>query len=82
MIQNEKQTILRVVDHFAKTGIAADEQVKVICLPDNKTSFVESVENDSRSVMLDEYRLESRTIWAGFSSRSQTVYLSAVKSRL
>jgi hypothetical protein len=31
--------------------------------------------------MLDEYRVGDRTVWAGFSSRSQTVYLSAVNGR-
>jgi ribosomal protein S28E/S33 len=79
MMSNEKQIIARVVEQFVRTGFAGDEQVKVICLPDNKTSFVENIGGEGRSVMLDEYCVEKRTIWAGFSAPSQTVYLSAVK---
>ena len=81
MITNEKQILLRVVQSFIRTGSASDEQVKVTCLPDNKTSFVEHIGEDGRSVLLDEYRMDERVIWAGFSSRSQTVYLSAVTGR-
>jgi hypothetical protein len=81
MITDEKQVILRVVERFIQTGIASDEQVNVVCLPDNKTIFVERIGEDSRSVMLDEYRLDARVVWAGFSDRSQTVYLSAGNGR-
>jgi hypothetical protein len=81
MMSDEKQTIFRVVERFVQTGTAGDEQVKVICLPDNKTSFVETIGEDGRSIMLDEYRMGDWTVWAGFSSRSQTVYLSAVNGR-
>ena len=80
-MNDEKQIILRVVERFVETGIASDEQVNVICIPDNKTTFVESKGEDSRSVMLNEYRVGTRVVWAGFSSRSQTVYLSAAGKR-
>lgn len=76
-MDDEKKVITQILERFARTGIAGDEQVKVICLPDNKTTFVETMGGDGRSVMLDEYRLGARRFWAGFSSRSQTVYLSA-----
>ncbi len=78
MITDEKQVLQRVVKQFVLTGIAGDAEVNVTCLPDNKTSFVEYSGDDSRSILLDEFRHEARIIWAGFSSRSQTVYLSAV----
>jgi hypothetical protein len=80
MITDEKQTLLRVVEHFARTGSASDDQVKVTCLPDNKTSFVEQIGDDGRSIMLDEFHVDSKVIWAGYSGRSETVYLSAVSS--
>ncbi len=80
MFSEQKQIIQRVIEHFARTGDAGDSQVKVSCLPDNKTSFVEqSPDGDGgRSIMLDEYRVDGKVIWAGYSSRSGTVYLSAV----
>ncbi len=79
MFSDQKTIILRVVDHFVRTGEAADAEVTVTCLPDNKTSFVEQSADGGRSIMLDEYRLDGHVIWAGYSPRSQTVYLSPVK---
>lgn len=72
-MQSEEKTILqRVVENFALTGNANDEQVTVVSLPNGKSS---TIEND-RSVMLKEYKVNEKLIWAGYSSRSNTVYLS------
>ncbi|MBI4732939.1 MAG: hypothetical protein HY781_12590 [Chloroflexi bacterium] len=76
MFSEEKQIILRVVEHFARTGSASDKEFKVTSLPANKTSIVEQVGDDGRSVMLDEYRVDGKVIWAAFSVRTGTVYLS------
>lgn len=76
MSLENKQTILRVAERYILTGSASDEQVIVTCLPEGKTSFVERVGEDSRTVLLDEYRVKDRVIWAGYSTRSGTVYLS------
>ncbi len=74
-MQSEEKTILqRVVENFALTGNATDEQVTVVNLPRGKSSIVE---ND-RSVMLKEYKFNEKLIWAGYSSRSNTVYLSVM----
>ena len=72
-MQSEEKTILqRVVENFALTGVANDEQVTVVNLPKGKSV---TIEND-RSVMLEEYKKKKKSIWAGYSSRSNTVYLS------
>jgi hypothetical protein len=76
MRSEEKTIILRVVENYVRTGNLGDDQVKVASLPLGKTSFVEHTGDDGRSVMLDEYRVDGRVVWAGYSSRSQTVYLS------
>lgn len=72
MQSEEKTILLRVVENFARTGDATDEQVTVVNLPKGKSS---TIEND-RSVMLKEYKVNEKLIWAGYSSRSNTVYLS------
>ena len=72
----DKQIILRVLENYIRTGTASDDTVKVLILPENKSSFLEKVGEDSRTVLLDEYRLNGTVIWASYSSRSQTVYLS------
>jgi len=76
MYSNEKEILQRVVDYYAKTGRAGDDQVLVTCLPVGKTNFVETIGEDGRSVQLDEYRANGQVIWAGYSMRSGTVYLS------
>jgi hypothetical protein len=78
MPSEEKTIIKRVVENFARTGNATDEQVKVANLPKGKTSFVEYIGQDGRSIMLNEYHVDGKTIWAGYSSRSGTVYLSLI----
>jgi len=77
MPSEEKIILQRVVENFLSTGSASDAQVKVTRLPDNKTSCVEQIGEDGRSIMLNEYRLDGKIIWVGYSSRSQTVYLSS-----
>jgi hypothetical protein len=77
MFSDQKEIIMRVVEHYARTGEAVDGEVKVTCLPDNKTSFVEADPGGSRSIMLDEYKVEGRVIWAGYSPRTGMVYLSS-----
>jgi hypothetical protein len=75
-MSEEKQIIQRVVENYARTGETTDAQVTVTILPDNKTSFVESTPDGGRGITLDEYRVDGRIIWAGYSSRSKIVYLS------
>jgi hypothetical protein len=78
-MSDQKVIITRVVEHFASTGETSDSEVKVTRLPDNKTSYVEQGADGGRGVQLDEYRVNGRVIWAGYSSRSGIVYLSEVR---
>jgi hypothetical protein len=76
-MQSVERTILqRVVENFARLGTATDEQVNVVCIPNGKTSTIEKIGEDGRTVMLDEYTVNQKLIRAGYSSRSNTVYLS------
>jgi hypothetical protein len=79
MYSREREISLRVVDHYARTGEATDSEVKVDCLPDNKTSIVEPNGSGGRSVMLDAFKVDSRVIWAAYSTHSGTVYLSSAR---
>jgi len=78
MYSNDKEIIMRVVQHYVQTGDVSDAQVKVTILPDNKTSFVEDNVGGSRSIMLSEYKVDGKVIWAGYSPRLGIVYLSPV----
>jgi hypothetical protein len=81
MFSEEKNTIMQVVERFAQTGSTSDPAVKVVLLPDNKTSYVERTGEDGRSIMLDEYRVDGKAFRAGYSGRSGTVYLSTATGR-
>jgi hypothetical protein len=80
MSSEEKQIILRVAERYIRTGSASDEQVNVTCLPVDKTSHVERIGEDGRIILLDEYQLDGQVIWASYSTRSETVYLSLKSS--
>lgn len=76
-MQSEERNILqRVVENFANHGTTTDEKVSVVCIANGKTSTIEKIGDDGRTVMLDEYIVNQKTIRAGYSSRSHTVYLS------
>lgn len=76
-MQSEEKTILqRVVENFAQTGSITDAQVTIVCIPNGKTSTIEKIGDEGRTVMLDEYLVNQKLIRAGYSSRSNTVYLS------
>jgi hypothetical protein len=76
MASEEREIIQRVLEQYVRTGSATDEAVKVTCLPVGKTSYVERIGEDGRTLLLDEYRLDGQVIWASYSPRTSTVYLS------
>ena len=78
MSAEDKVIILRVLENYALTGNASDEEVKVLNLPKGKTSYIEKTGQDGRTLMLDEYRIQTKVIRAGYSSRSGTVYFSLI----
>jgi len=80
-VVDEKKIIMQVLEEYTRTGSTSNDQVKVTCLPDGKTSLIERNETDSRSIQLKEYRVDGKIIWAGYSWHSGTVYLSTVTSR-
>jgi hypothetical protein len=80
MLSEEKKIVLRVVEHYARTGNIDGGPDKATLLPENKTSTVEQIGDQSRSILLDEYRVDGKTIWAGYSVRSEIVFLSIVRN--
>ena len=75
-MSDEKIIVTRVVENYANAGQLTDSQVQVVHLPDNKTSYVEQGTDGGRGVQLDEYHVNGRVIWAGYSSRTGVVYIS------
>jgi len=68
--------MLMIVEHFRRKGHSDDENVKIIRVPDRKTVFVEQIGEMGRSILFDEYKVDGKVYWAGYSSRSQSVFVS------
>lgn len=72
---NEVQMI-KYVEQFSRKNEVEEGQVKITRVPDYKTVYVEQIGGEGRSIVLSEYKVDGKTYWAGYSSRSDTVFVS------
>jgi hypothetical protein len=72
---NEKQ-MFQIVEQFSRQSYPADGPIKVTRVPDRTTVFVEQFGGNGQSIIMNEYKVDGKNYWAGYSMRSQTVYVS------
>jgi hypothetical protein len=72
----DSKQMLAIIEHYCRKTDSDDKDIKVTRVADKKSVFVEQVGDDGRAVMLSEYIVDGVTYCAGYSSRSQTVYIS------
>lgn len=72
---NELQ-ITQIVEQFSRKDEIADSGVTVVRVPDYKTVHIEQIGEVGRSVILSEFKVDGKIYWAGYSSRSNTVFVS------
>ena len=68
--------MLTIVEQYCRKVASTYEDIKITRIADQKTVFVEQTGESGRAVMLNEYKVDGITCWAGYSTRSQTVYIS------
>ena len=68
--------LLKIVEQYGRKVEAGYGDIKVTRVADQKTVFVEQIDGAGRAVMMDKYQVDGATYWAGYSSRSETVYIS------
>lgn len=68
--------ILKIVEQFSRKSQPAEVQEKVVQLPDYKTIYIEQTGDTGRSIMLSEYLVDGKSYWAGYSSASETFFVS------
>ena len=68
--------VLKIVEQYSRKSEAGYGDLTVTRIQDQKTVFVEQIDGVGRSVMMDKYQVDGATYWAGYSSRSETVYIS------
>jgi hypothetical protein len=72
--------MLKIVEQFSRNTVMAEGPMKVTRVPDSKTMHIETIGEVGRSVFFNEYKVDGEIYWAGYSTRSDTVYVSQ-KSR-
>ena len=65
-----------IVEQYSRKIDQKNSDIKIVRVADQKTMFVEQSGDSGRTIMMSEYKLDGATYWAGYSSRSQTVYIS------
>ena len=68
--------MLKIVEQYSRQGGMVDEEIKVARVPDWKTVYVELTDGMGRAIIMSEYKVDGKTFWAGYSPRTQTVYVS------
>jgi hypothetical protein len=74
-VMDERQ-MLRIVEAYYLKPDTQYEGIKISRVADWKTVFVEQIGESGRAVMMNQYKVDGSTCWAGYSSRSQTIYIS------
>jgi len=72
----DQMRMLKIVEQYSRQGEMVDEEIKVTRVPDWKTVYVEQSDGIGRAIIMTEYKVNGKTFWAGYSPRSQTVYVS------
>ena len=67
-----------IVTQFSRLGDTSkgEGDITVTRIQDWKSVYVETIGESGRSIVMAEYKVDGKTYWAGFSTRSQTVYVS------
>ena len=72
----DERQMLRIVEAYNQNPETQFEGIKITRVPNWKTVFVEQIGESGRAVMMNEYKVDGGKCWAGFSSRSQTIFIS------
>jgi hypothetical protein len=72
----DENQMLRIVESYCRKPGSQYEGIKITRVPNWKTVFVEQVGESGRAVIMNEYKVDGSKCWAGYSSRSQTIFIS------
>jgi hypothetical protein len=68
--------LLKIVEEFGRNDGVVEGEYKVTRVEDSKTMYVETIGEAGRAIFFNEFKIDGKTYWAGYSSRSQTVFVS------
>ncbi len=73
--------LLKIVEQYSRKSGSEFGDITVTRVPDQKTVFVEQFDGVGRAIIMEKYQVDEATYWAGYSSRSATVYVSLAAPR-
>ena len=71
-----RMELLKVVEQYSRNAGVVEGPMKITRVEDSKTMYVETIGEMGRSISFNEYNVDGKTYWAGYSSRSNTVFVS------
>lgn len=71
-----RNEIIKSLEQFCRNIKQVEGQVKVTLIKDFTTVYLEQIEGVGRSLFLNEYKIDGKTYWAGYSPRSETIFVS------
>jgi hypothetical protein len=71
-----RDELLKIVEQCSSDLDPYTGPVKIVRIPKYKTIFIEQNGNDNRSIVLSQHDVDGKAYWAGYSSYSETVYIS------
>lgn len=72
---DEKQ-LSSIIEQYSRSGVEVAGEIKITRIPDWKSVFIEKIGELGRAIVMTEYKVDGKIYWAGFSTRTQTVYVS------
>ena len=71
-----QKLMANIVEQYSRQGTEILGEIKVTRVPDWKSVFVETIGERGQAIVMSEYKVDGKIYWAGYSSRSQTVFVS------
>jgi hypothetical protein len=68
--------LLKIVEQYTRKSEFDYGDIKVTRIPDQKTVFVEHLDEIGRAIIMAMFTVDGATYWAGYSALSHTVYIS------
>ena len=68
--------MLKILEQYSRNPEIAEGSVQVTRVQDSKTVILETIGEVGRSIFFNEYQVDGKTYWAGYSTRSDTVFVS------
>ncbi len=71
-----KAKLLEIVEGYSRNIEPEAGTARVVRIEDKKTVYIEQHDGTGRAILLTEHIVDGKTYWAGYSSRSETIYIA------